>query len=83
MKFSKPFVNNELNDQSDTEDDETYTEFDSTEDEAEFLNQLEGQFNEIETASENFNIWCACHRLQLTAKDFISSSSTFQGLRKV
>lgn len=38
--------------------------------------------NEEETEDLPFNVWCACHRLQLVAKDAVDKYKPFQDLRK-
>jgi hypothetical protein len=88
FNFSTPFYENATeatNDANDeAEDAESNVNFESTEEQDQFLDALEAEFNNEESEiSENFQVWCACHRLQLVVKDFTSQSTTFKGLRAV
>lgn len=46
------------------------------------IQQLEN-VDDLDDEAEPFNVWCACHRLQLVARDVVTNDEIFQKLRKV
>lgn len=76
MIFSEPF---NLNDQEENESSDEILDLDADEIESN-VQMLE---NPIEDDCLPFNVWCACHRLQLVAKDSINSFEPAKSLQKV